>query len=64
MDTVPWTLFLLLVGLALAIGKPFNPDQPWVGAPVVGLLVLGGLLVARVVAAGKIAAYQPLFVNR
>ena len=34
---------LLLVGLALAIGKPFDPDQPWVGAIIVGLLVLGGL---------------------
>jgi len=34
---------LLLVGLALGIGKMFDPDQPWVGAVVVGLLVLGGL---------------------
>lgn len=34
---------LLLVGLAIAIGKPFDPDQPWVGAIAVGLLVLGGL---------------------
>jgi len=34
---------LLLVGLALGIGKIFDPDQPWVGAVVVGLLVLGGL---------------------
>jgi hypothetical protein len=34
---------LLLVGLAMGIGKIFNPDQYWVGAVVVGLLVLGGL---------------------
>lgn len=40
---------LLLVGLALAIGKPFDPDQPWVGAIVVGLLVLGGLAVSIIV---------------
>ena len=40
---VTTAVVLLLVGLALAIGKPFDPDQPWVGAVVVGLLVLGGL---------------------
>ena len=40
---VTTAVVLLLVGLALAIGKLFDPDQPWVGAVVVGLLVLGGL---------------------
>ena len=34
---------LLLVGLAMGIGKLFNPDQYWIGAVVVGGLVLGGL---------------------
>ena len=41
---VTTAVVLLLVGLALAIGKPFDPDQPWVGAVIVGLLVLGGLV--------------------
>jgi len=45
---------LLLVGLALAIGKPFNPDQPWVGAVVVGLLVLGGLAAAVIIGMRKL----------
>ena len=34
---------LLLTGLAGAIGAIFDPDKPWVGQLVVGLLVLGGL---------------------
>jgi len=34
---------LLLTGLAGAIGAIFDPDKPWVGNIVVGLLVLGGL---------------------
>jgi hypothetical protein len=34
---------LLLTGLAGAIGAIFDPDKPWVGQIVVGLLVLGGL---------------------
>lgn len=34
---------LLLVGIALGIGKIFEPDQPWVGALIVGVVVLGGL---------------------
>ena len=33
---------LLLTGLAGAIGAIFNPDRPWVGGIVVGLLVLVG----------------------
>ena len=40
---VTTAVVLLLVGLALGIGKIFDPDQPWVGGVVVGLLVLGGL---------------------
>ena len=34
---------LLLLGLAMAIGKAFDPDQFWVGAVIVGVVVLGGL---------------------
>ena len=34
---------LLLTGLAGAIGAIFDPDKPWVGQIVVGLLVLGTL---------------------
>lgn len=34
---------LLLTGLAGAIGAIFDPDKPWVGEILVGLLVLGGL---------------------
>ena len=34
---------LLLTGLAFAIGAMFEKDRPWVGAIVVGLVVLGGL---------------------
>jgi len=34
---------LLLVGLAIAIGKAFEPDQFWAGAVIVAVVVLGGL---------------------
>ena len=37
------SVVLLLCGLAWAIGAMFEYDRPWVGAIVVGLLVLGGL---------------------
>ncbi len=33
----------LLTGLAGAIGAIFEPDRPWVGHIVVGLLILGGI---------------------
>ena len=40
---VTTSVVLLLVGLAMGIGKIFDPDQYWVGGLAVGLLVLGGL---------------------
>ena len=45
---------LLLMGIANGIGKLFEPDQPWVGQLVVGLLVLGGALLATWMALKKI----------
>ena len=40
---VTTAVVMLLVGLAMAIGKAFEPDQYWVGALIVSVLVLGGL---------------------
>jgi len=51
---VTTAVVLLLVGLALAIGKPFDPDQPWVGGIVVGLLVLGGLAAGVIIGMKKL----------
>ena len=42
-SVITTAVVLLLCGLAWAIGAIFEPDKPWVGAIVVGLLVLGGL---------------------
>jgi hypothetical protein len=38
------SVVLLLTGLAFAIGAMFKQDRPWVGAIVVGVVVLGGLV--------------------
>jgi len=43
------SVVLLLVGLAIAIGKAFEPDQFWAGALIVAVVVLGGLGVSVVV---------------
>jgi hypothetical protein len=40
---VTTAVVMLLVGLAMAIGKAFEPDQYWVGALIVSVVVLGGL---------------------
>jgi len=40
---VTTAVVMLLVGLAMAIGKAFDPDQYWVGALIVSVVVLGGL---------------------
>jgi len=40
---VTTAVVMLLVGLAMAIGKAFDPDQFWVGALIVSVVVLGGL---------------------
>ena len=35
---------LLMVGIAHAIGKIFDPDMPWLGGLLVGLLLLGAVV--------------------
>src|SRR3954471_12645637 len=40
---VTTAVVMLLVRLAMAIGKAFDPDQYWVGALIVSVVVLGGL---------------------
>jgi len=41
---VTTAVVMLLVGLAMAIGKAFDPDQYWVGALIVSVVVLAGLV--------------------
>ena len=40
---VTTAVVMLLIGLAMAIGKAFEPDQYWAGALIVSVLVLAGL---------------------
>lgn len=42
---VTTAVVMLLVGLAMAIGKAFDPDQYWVGALIVSVVVLGALAI-------------------
>src|SRR4051812_1646446 len=42
---VTTAVVMLLVGLAMAIGKAFEPDQYWAGALIVSVVVLAGLAV-------------------
>jgi len=46
----------LLTGLAGAIGAIFEPDRPWVGNIVVGLLILGGIGVGTMLFMKKFTA--------
>jgi len=43
LTVVTTAVVMLLVGLAMAIGKAFEPDQYWAGALIVSVAVLGGL---------------------
>ena len=49
-------IVLLCVGLAGAIGAIFNPDRPWAGSLIVGVVILAAVVVGMMIGLKKLAS--------